>query len=115
MLVLLLLLLLDSIYIWTMYPSFLNMYNSIQGGLKVKYWSAALCYIFLGILLNHFIIRPKKSIKDAFLLGLCVYGVYDATTYALLKKYSLKLAIIDTLWGGTLFALVTWIYSKLKL
>jgi uncharacterized membrane protein len=111
---LLFLLLLDSIYIWSQYPVFLKMYNNIQGELKVRYWSAALCYIFLGILLYHFILKPKKPVSEAFLLGLCVYGVYDSTNYALLKKYSLKVAIMDTLWGGTLFAIVTWLCNLTK-
>ena len=112
MLVIVLLLVVDAIYIWSQYPNLLKMYNNIQGGLTVRYWSAALCYLFLGILLHHFILKPKKTIAEAFLLGLCVYGVYDTTTYAVLKKYSLKVAIMDTLWGGTLFAIVTWLYRK---
>lgn len=109
-LLLFLILAIDSIYIWSQFSSLLKMYNSIQGQLKVKYWSAALCYFFLVILLYHFILKPKKPINDAFLLGLCVYGVYDATNYALLKKYSLQLAILDTLWGGLLFSIVTFMY-----
>jgi len=36
-----------------------------------------------------------------------IYGVYDSTTYALLKKWDLTLAITDTLWGGTLMGLTT--------
>lgn len=114
-LVLVFLIVVDSIYIWSQYPALLKMYNNIQGGLTVRYWSAALCYLFLGILLYRFILIPKKSISEAFLLGFCVYGVYDATTYALLKKYSLKVAITDTLWGGTLFAIVTWLLRKTQL
>jgi uncharacterized membrane protein len=38
------------------------------------------------------------------LFGFSVYGVYDMTTLAVFKKWDIKLAIIDMVWGGFLFA-----------
>jgi uncharacterized membrane protein len=52
-------------------------------------------------------------VLDAFLLGLVIYGTFDFTNMALFKKWSLTTSIIDTLWGGTLFALSTYIIKKL--
>ena len=46
-----------------------------------------------------------KSYKQAFVYGLCIYGVYDFTTLALLKGYDWKFAVADTLWGGILFVI----------
>ena len=91
-------------------------YQQIQKSpLKVRYGSAILCYLFLTILLYTFIILPKRPIQDAFLLGICVYGIYDTTTYALLKDYPLSLAVMDTLWGGILFFLVTYVYRLIRI
>jgi uncharacterized membrane protein len=65
--------------------------------------------IFLILGLYYFIIKPNRSIKDAFLLGLVIYGVYEGTNYALFNNWSEYIVIIDTLWGGILFALTTFI------
>ena len=92
-----------------------NIYFDIQKSpLKVKLLGGVICYAFLTFVLYHFIISKKKSILDAFLLGVCVYGVYDSTTYALLTHFPLYIAIIDTIWGGILFATTTYIYYKIR-
>jgi len=103
--------LLDAIYITPQMSWFQSIYHNIQKSpLKVRYTSAIVCYLLLSVLLYTFILRPKRPLREAFLLGICVYGVYDATSYTLLKDYPLSLALIDTLWGGILFTVVTYLY-----
>ena len=107
-------LLLDAIYLSTVGGQFSTMIRSIQGSnVKMRYGSVIACYILIIYMLNHFIIQPRKSIKDAFMLGACTYGIYDTVNYAIFKKYKLHLAIIDTIWGGILFSLATFITRKL--
>jgi uncharacterized membrane protein len=72
-----------------------------------------ICYIFLITGLNYFIIGPKKTTSDAFLFGLVVYGVYETTNWALFQNWSVLTVLMDTLWGGTLFALTTYIVQKI--
>lgn len=106
---------LDFVYLNVMKGYFNKQIQAVQGSpLEINYLGAALCYIFLIAGLNYFIIKPHKSISDAFLLGLVIYGVYETTSYALLKKWSLLSVLIDTLWGGTLFAATTWIINLLR-
>jgi len=82
----------------------------VQGEpLKVDYSSAFLCYLLLVFGLYHFIIVPQRSLYDAFLLGFVIYGVYETTTKALLKKWNWLTVIIDTLWGGILFTLTAYL------
>ena len=81
--------------------------------LEVKYLGTALCYALLIFALYYFIIKDRRSIADAMILGFVIYGVYETTTYALLKKWKLKTMMIDTLWGGILFGLTTMITYKL--
>ena len=50
------------------------------------------------------------SYKQAFLYGVCIYGVYDFTTLGIFKDYDWKFALADTLWGGILF-----VFSKYML
>jgi len=70
------------------------------------------CYLFLVIGLYYFIFRDRKTPMEAFLLGLVIYGVYETTSYALLKKWRWNIVLMDTLWGGVLFALTTFITYK---
>lgn len=73
--------------------------------MKVKVLPALVCYVFLIFGLNYFILSRRRSVLEAFLLGLVIYGVYDSTNLAIFKKWDTKLALMDGLWGGVLFAL----------
>ena len=102
--------LLDSIYLSINYRAFAEEIASIQRVvMQLKIEGAILCYMFLIFGLYYFILRTNRPIMDAFLFGLVIYAVYDTTNYATLKKWSPYLAVMDTLWGGTLLALTTYI------
>jgi uncharacterized membrane protein len=106
---------LDFVYLNVMKGYFSNQVKMVQGSpLKVNFLGAAICYIFLIVGLNYFIIKPRRSVADAFLLGIVIYGVYETTNYALFSNWSLISVIIDTLWGGLLFASTTYVVEKLK-
>ena len=106
---------LDYFYLKLIKNYFTNQITTIQGSpLKMNYLASILCYIFLITGLNYFIIKPKRSIQDAFLLGLIIYGVYETTNMALFTKWSWITVIIDTLWGGVLFGLTTFIVSLIN-
>lgn len=106
----------DFVYLNIMRGYFEKQVQQIQGSpIKINMVSAMICYIFLIVGLNYFIIQPKKSVSDAFLLGIVIYGVYETTNWALLKNWSPLTVIMDTLWGGVLFALTTWIVMLLRL
>ena len=105
----------DFIYLNVMKGYFDNQIKLVQGSpIKMNYLGAALCYIFLIVGLNYFIIKPRKSVSDALLLGIIIYGVYETTNLALLKNWSILTVIIDTLWGGLLFAATTYIVNLLR-
>ena len=71
----------------------------IQGSpLEIRYIPAAITYLFLAYML-----LETKSYKQAFMYGVCIYGVYDFTTMTVLKGYDWQFALADTLWGGCLF------------
>ena len=48
-----------------------------------------------------------KTLGLGFLLGFCLYGVYDMTSLALFKYWTWPVAIVDCIWGGVLVALVS--------
>ena len=105
----------DFIYLNLMKDYFDNQVTQVQGSsLKMNLLGTVLCYIFLVVGLNYFIIKPRKSAQDAFLLGLIIYGVFETTNLGLFKNWSIFTVIIDTLWGAILFALTTLIVNKIR-
>jgi uncharacterized membrane protein len=105
----------DSVYLQLIKNWFATQIKRVQGTpMEFNLFGAIMCYIFLIFGINYFIIRPKKSIKDAFLLGLVIYAVYEFTNYAVLKNWPLLLVVMDTLWGGVLFASTTFIMYELQ-
>ena len=108
------LLLLDAIYIGTQYKYLSKMYGGIQNSpLKINFVGAIICYIALTFLLYYFILSKKRKILDAFLLGLAVYAVYESTNYATFTKWPIYMLVVDTLWGGILFAITAKIYYSI--
>lgn len=56
--------------------------------------------IFIFVLNNNFVKNPLSALLIGVIFGIVVYGVYDFTNFATLKHYSLRLVIVDVLWGG---------------
>jgi uncharacterized membrane protein len=88
--------------------------QNIQGSkLNIKPIYAFITYILIPIGLFIFV-YPKIDNKNwlqtsllyGFLFGFISYGIFDFTNLALIDKYPLDLAIIDSIWGGILCALV---------
>ena len=105
----------DFFYLGIMKGYYENQIKKVQGTpMKINFFGAALCYVFLIYGLNYFIIKPRKSVNEAFLFGLVIYGVYETTSYALLSNWSILTVLLDTIWGGILFALTTYIINKLR-
>lgn len=105
----LILIVLDALFIYLMSSTFSSQILDVQRApLHINIYGAVLCYILIIFGLNYFIIQKRKSVLDAFLLGVFVYGVYETTSLSLLRKWRPTTVLIDTLWGGILFALTTY-------
>jgi uncharacterized membrane protein len=124
---------LDAVFLYTISDMFSRQIMLVQGtALKVNIPSAAICYVLIVLGLYYFVLRhiivPNASsaaaaiqnmrLRDgmiaAFFLGVFVYGVYETTTLALLRNWSPMTAVIDTTWGGTLFALSAYLFYTYK-
>ena len=78
-----------------------------------------LSYLLIIFALNYFILDNKNlSLKEkylnSFILGFIIYGVYEVTNASLFNDWSSKLIIIDSLWGGILFLLATYLIELIK-
>ena len=117
-----LLLVLDFIWIGGyMGGEYKKMIRKIQGSdMQVNIIYALLSYVLMIIGLNFFVIPNinkdnlfNDSLKYGFLFGIVLFGVYDFTVGAVLKNWNLKLAILDILWGGTVYFLATFLTFKI--
>ena len=94
---------LDSLWIFYNKKMYNNLAKLIQGeDIYIdfnKSISIAIVYFFLLIGLYYFVIENKTTYIDSIIYGAVVYGVYSFTNYLLFKKYPLRLALVDTLWG----------------
>ena len=108
------LLALDSIYLNMVSGHFNKIVKSIQGSdIKFNMSAAIACYIALAFAINYFIIKDKRPILDAFLLGFVIYAVFDLTNMVIFKKWNLMTSLMDMTWGGILFASTTYLTYKL--
>lgn len=88
----------DMIWLYSISNIYGKAVESIQGSpLQMRYIYAIPVYLALGYLLS-----VSRSLSSAFLIGMTTYAVYDFTLLALFKKYTLGLAVADTVWGGLL-------------
>ena len=105
----------DIIYLNTISNYFNNQIKEIQGSdLELNMLSTVLAYIFIAGGLYYFIIKDNRSVKDAFILGLVIYMIYELTNKGIIKNWKWKTVLIDGVWGGILFGLTTYIYKKIK-
>jgi len=105
-------LVLDSIYLYATSSIFGVLVAKIQRtAMQVRLSGAIVVYLLLALGLYYFIIKPGHNTWEAGFLGLIIYGTFDFTNYTMFKNYDLSVAIMDTLWGGILFAMTTVIYS----
>ena len=125
LLTIILFLVIDFVWLKTSSPMYNKLIKRIQGSeIKLKYIPAAMSYLL--IILGYFLyVEPKMNtvnkkdlLKYSFLyggvFGLIVYGIYDFTNLATIKNWSLFESMIDMLWGGILFTIVTYISNYLK-
>lgn len=100
--------LIDSLFIFIISKFYGNMIENIQKSpMKVRTIPAIICYFLLIFALNYFILKNNSNHFDALFLGWVIYGVYDSTAYAIIDKWDLKMALVDSCWGGILFFLAT--------
>ena len=109
------LLVVDSGYLYLVKDTFSKLIAKVQNSeMQINLVYAGLCYMFLVVALYYFIIRRNAPILDAFILGACIYGVFETTNLAIIKKWDPVIALIDVIWGGTLFVIVTWLWRLIS-
>jgi uncharacterized membrane protein len=112
---LIIILIIDIIWLGFISP---RIYKSEIGNLmkeKPNWYGGFLVYIILAFAITIFVIKsgiapsPKDALIYGAILGFVIYGVYDLTNYSTLKDWTIKITIIDLLWGTFLGGLVSYL------
>ena len=107
-------LLVDALFLKMISSSFGKMIREIQGSeMNIRWNYAIFVYALMVIQIFFFLIKQGRSLSEAFLLGATTYGIFDFTSMALLKNYKLHIALMDMLWGGTLYFIVLMLFRKI--
>jgi uncharacterized membrane protein len=98
---------------FVMGPHYAPMIKEIQGTtMNINIYYAIAAYICVLILL-YIIIKNNLTLTESFLVGVAGWGLYDFTAGAVIKKWSLPLALLDVLWGGTILMSMKFLSDKL--
>lgn len=106
-------LILDAIYLSSFSSQYDSMMKTIQKSpLKMKPLYALVVYVLMILGWKLLIDNKKNIVRNSVILGLVIYGVFDFTNLAIFDNYSLKLGLIDMLWGGLLFGISAYVATK---
>jgi uncharacterized membrane protein len=111
----------DYVWITSQQGMYGKLVAGVQGSpMKVNLTAAAIAYAFvvmcfIGIVVPSIRGNGKKSFSSSFargaIIGLGVYGVYNATNASIFSNYSTFAAIVDTIWGTLLFGTCAAIFT----
>ena len=108
----------DLVWIqWIMKEKYTELIPRVQGTqMVVRYFPALISYftIILPVVLFSIPnVSPQRRFTDSLfyggILGMCMYGMFSFTNYALIKNWTLEVVALDTIWGGILYTIVTYV------
>jgi uncharacterized membrane protein len=89
-----------------------------EGKMDPVIFSAILVYVAIAIGIIYFVI-PKaggsaiSALWIGAIFGLVTYAVYEFTNHALLTNWSIKVVVVDLLWGAILCGTTSYLLVKL--
>lgn len=105
----------DAIWLTLQSGMYKELVFSIQNKpIKLNFYGVAFTYLFMFLSLI-FIVFPSVdqdtttknvlllSLKHAAMFGLIAYGIYSFTNFAAFSDYTIKVAVLDTIWGAILY------------
>jgi uncharacterized membrane protein len=109
-------LLLDAMWInffaLPLYKSTLLSLMANRSGLEMAV-ATGLCYGLLLLGLYWFVLPSISPVRDGFIFGAVVYGVFALTNFIVFDAWTIALTLSDGLWGGVLYAVTAAIVSIL--
>jgi uncharacterized membrane protein len=93
--------LLDSLYLYNNH----KLYNNINIKYNYLYFLPSI-WLIMAISIYFLVYKNNNSVNDiiikSFILALSIFYTYNLTNYLIFNNWTMKMAIIDTLWGISL-------------
>ena len=109
-------LVLDALFIGALMKDWQSLLLRVQGEkMEVRLASAVGAYVVMVLAWVYFVYRPylvhkniSTAVRTGAMLGFVIYGVFELTNFAIIKKWNMKFVLMDTIWGSLLYGLVTY-------
>lgn len=95
-------------------------YNVQNKPLSLRFIPTMLSYITIILPIVLFVIpklTPQRRVLNSLvyggIMGVLMYGMFSFTNYALIQDWSFSVVLLDTIWGGVLYSLVSLLTSYL--
>lgn len=118
------LLVVDLVWVTSKRAMYAHTVQNIQGTeMKLDQAAAIVAYTFVGVAFIGIVVPRLDSVESndvtsaglfGALVGLAIYGIFNATNKAMFSNYDTWTAIIDTIWGTTLFAVTSVLYVSIR-
>lgn len=59
--------------------------------------------------------NPMQALIQGTIFGLIAYATYDLTALAVLNGFTVKIALIDLVWGSLLTGAVSWMVARIMM
>lgn len=107
-------LILDILWIYFNSKIYLKNVENIQKSkFKLNTYAAIFTYIIISLYLI-FLIYNKFSLINCVLISFFIYSIYNLTNLSAFKNYSIKVVIIDTIWGSSVTFITMYIVYNYK-
>ena len=98
-------LVLDALFIGAFMKDWQSLLLRVQGEkMEVRMLSALAVYVIMVLAWVYFVYRPflvhksvGEAVKTGAILGFCIYGVFELTNFAIIKKWDMKFVLIGFL------------------
>lgn len=90
-----------------------NVENIQKSKFKLNTYAAIIAYLIISLYLI-FLIYNKFSLINCVLISFFLYSIYNLTNLSTFKNYSVKVAIIDTIWGSSVTFITMYIVYNYK-
>ena len=102
---------LDILWIYFNSKMYLTNIENIQNkSFKLNVYAAIITYIIISLYLI-FLIYNNFSLIICVLISFFIYSIYNLTNLSTFENYSIKIVIIDTIWGSLVTFLTIYIVN----
>ena len=107
---LLLFVIIDLVFLYANNSIFAKQVIDVQRvAMIIKPLGLVITYVVLCFAFWFLVLREKRKVWEAALVGFIIYSVYEWTNYAILKKWKLTTVAFDSLWGALLWGITAYL------